>query len=80
MLGFVIVNTLISFGWQYYYNIIVRKSAGFGIGPLEEVPPEKKEEKKKEEPPNNQFVCMPPPYYPQQPMFMQNVCAPHYQV
>ncbi|KAI8059837.1 hypothetical protein BDF21DRAFT_370083 [Thamnidium elegans] len=73
MLGFVIVNTLISFGWQYYWNIIIRKSPGFGRAPLEEVPEEKKEEKK-EEPPN-QFVCMPPPYYQPQPMFMQNVCA-----
>lgn len=78
MLGFVIVNTLISFGWQYYYNIIVCKSRGFGLAPLEEVKEEKKEEKK-EEPPN-QYVCMPPPYYQPQPTFMQNVCAPHYQV
>lgn len=75
MLGFVIVNTLISFGAQYYWNIILLKSPGFGRTPLEEVPEEKED---KEEPPN-QFVCMPPPYYQPQPMFMQNVCAPHYQ-
>lgn len=77
MLSFVIVNTLISFGWQYYWNIIIRKSPGFGLALLvEEKEPEKKE--KKEDPPA-QYVCMPPPYYPPQPMFMQNVCAPHYQ-
>lgn len=50
MLSFVIVNTLISFGWQYYWNIIVRKSPGFGLALLvEEKEPEKKEEK--EDPP-----------------------------
>jgi hypothetical protein len=78
MLGFVIVNTLISIGWQYYWHIIVRESPGFGLADKVEEPPEE-EEKKKEEPPA-QFMCMPPPYYPSQPMFMQNVvAAPHYQ-
>ena len=74
MLGFVIVNTLISFGWQYYWHIIVRGATGFGVPIKEEAPPE---EEKKEEPAPPAYVCMPPPYY-QQPMFMQNVCAPQH--
>lgn len=71
-----IVNTLISIGWQYYWHIMVRESPGFGIEKKEEAPKEEKEE----EPPA-QFMCMPPPpYYASQPMFMQNVVAsPHYQ-
>lgn len=76
MLGFVIVNTLISIGWQYYWHIIVRGATGFGVPIKEEEPPAKEE--KKEEPAPPAYVCMPPPYY-QQPMFVQNVSAPHMQ-
>lgn len=76
MLGFVIVNTLISIGWQYYWHIIVRGATGFGVPIKEEEPPA--EEEKKEEPAPPAYVCMPPPYY-QQPMFVQNVSAPHMQ-
>lgn len=75
MLAFVIVNTLISFGWQYYYCIICLKIK-FGINTPVEKKPEKEEPKEEPAPP--QYVCMPPPYYSPQPMFMQNVNAAHY--
>lgn len=78
MLGFVIVNTFISFGWQYYWHIIIRKSLGFGQAPLVEVK-EPEKEKENEDPPK-QYICMPPPYYQPQTMFMQNVSAPSYHV
>lgn len=71
MLGFVVVNTLASFGWQYYWHIIRLKSPGFGLNPPEEKP---EEEEKVEEPAPPGYMCMPPPYS-QQPMFMQNICA-----
>jgi hypothetical protein len=81
MLGFVVVNMSISVGWQYYYNIICRKSPGFGLNPPEEKEEEKpKEEEKKEEPAPQGYMCMPPPAYYQQPMFMQNICAAATQV
>jgi hypothetical protein len=76
MLGFSVVNTLVSVGWQYYWHIICLKSPGFGLNPPEEEKP--KEEEKKEEPAPPGYMCMPPSYYcqQQQPMFMQNICAP----
>ncbi|KAI8984470.1 hypothetical protein BDF20DRAFT_816989 [Mycotypha africana] len=89
MLAFVIINTLISIGWQYYYNIICLK-AGFGRNPKVEKQPE--DEKKKAEggeaacPPPTAYMCVPtppPPYCPpQQPVFMQNIATaamPYYQ-
>ncbi|KAI8378521.1 hypothetical protein BD560DRAFT_325218 [Blakeslea trispora] len=80
MLAFVIVNTLISVGWQYYWNIIRLKSPGFGLNPPVEEEKEKPPPPEKEPcpPPPPTYVCMPPPYCPQQPMIMQQVCAPQY--
>ncbi|CAO0797414.1 unnamed protein product [Mucor circinelloides] len=75
MLAFVIVSTLISFGWQYYYCIVCLKIK-FGINSPKEPEP-KKEEPEKEEP-APQYMCVPPPYYSPQPMFLQNVNAAHY--
>ncbi|CAO3651716.1 unnamed protein product [Mucor hiemalis] len=68
MLGFVIVNTLISIGWQYYWHIIVRGATGFGVPIKEEEPPAKEEKKR-----NLLHQHM------SQPMFVQNVSAPHMQ-
>ncbi|KAI9472439.1 MAG: hypothetical protein EXX96DRAFT_489692 [Benjaminiella poitrasii] len=82
MLAFVIVGLILSFGWQYYYNIIRLKLDGFGTNNQQPAPKEEPEKDVKEDLPPA-YVCLPPPYYgpstPQQPMFVQNVTAiPHH--
>jgi hypothetical protein len=81
MLAFVIVNTLASIAWQYYWLIMCLKFQGFGINAFVEVELEIKIEKKEEPPAPPAYMCMPPPpYCPPQPMFMQNVGMPCYPV
>lgn len=79
ILAFVILSTLLSIAWQYYWLIMCLNFPGFGVNVVEKK--EEVEEKKEEPPAPPAYVCMPPPpYCSPQPMFMQNVGMPCYPV